>query len=217
MLMRSPSTPITEPRPLPALYEGHYRVVYADPPWEFRSYAACTNPKSDRHVHRYYQTMTMPEINALPIKRLAHPDGCHLFLWTTGPSLERAFSTIRAWGFKYSGVAFTWVKLKRKHGKGRQIAFIPVNEIADEMHTGLGFTTRKNTEICLLARRGNARRVARDVRELIIAPVREHSRKPDEAIERIEKYCAGPYLELFSRSERPGWTAWGDQIGKWAA
>lgn len=199
----------------PALYAGHYRVVYADPPWNFRSYAACVDPRGgDRHVEKYYQTMKIEEINALPIKRLAHPDGCHLFLWATGPSLEKAFTTIRAWGFKYSGIGFTWVKLKRKHGKaGSQWAFVPIAELASELHTGLGFTTRKNTEICLLARRGNARRLAKDIREVIIAPVREHSRKPDEAIERIERYCAGPYLELFSRTDRPGWTAWGDQLG----
>ena len=79
---------------------------------------------------------------------------------------------------------------------------------------GLGLTTRHNPEICLLARRGRARRIAKDVRELIIAPAREHSRKPDEAYRRIERYAAGPYLELFARQRRPGWTVWGNETGK---
>ena len=77
---------------------------------------------------------------------------------------------------------------------------------------GNGYGTRQNSEICWLGRRGSPRRKAKDVRELIIAQRREHSRKPDEQYERIEALCAGPYVELFARQRRPGWTAWGDQI-----
>lgn len=118
---------------------------------------------------------------------------------------------IEAWGFRYSAVAFTWVKLKRSHDPN-QLRILPSAE--HDLHVGLGLTTRKNAEFCLLARRGNARRISKSVREIIMAPVREHSRKPDAAYERVRDYCAGPYLELFARTGRPGWTAWGNETDK---
>jgi N6-adenosine-specific RNA methylase IME4 len=74
--------------------------------------------------------------------------------------------------------------------------------------------TRKNSEPCLLARRGNPRRLSRSVQELIVAPRREHSRKPDEIYERIERYASGPFVELFARQSRRGWSSWGDEVGK---
>ena len=77
----------------------------------------------------------------------------------------------------------------------------------------MGFTTRKNAEDCLLFRTGMPQRLARDVREVIVSPVREHSRKPDEAIARIERFCPGPRVELFAREARDGWDAWGDEVG----
>ncbi len=77
-------------------------------------------------------------------------------------------------------------------------------------------TTRANIELCWLGRRGNPIRLDKGVRELIVAPRREHSRKPDEVFERIERYCAGPYLDLFARQRRPGWTVWGDQVDKFS-
>lgn len=191
----------------------HYGVILADPPWLFKSYAASKNPKSDRHVERHYKTMTKAAIRDLPVQALAASTGCHLFLWATGPCLPQALETITAWGFKYSGIAFTWVKLKASHD-ARQLRILPTAD--GDFHVGLGFTTRKNAEFCLLARRGNARRIAKNIRELIIAPRREHSRKPDEARERIERYAAGPYCELFARSARLGWDSWGDDVAKFA-
>lgn len=199
---------------LGGLKPQHYGVILADPPWYFRSYAKCANPASGRNVERHYRTMTLADIKALPIRDLASPAGCHLFLWTTGPTLQQAFSVIDAWGFKYSGIAFTWIKLKRSHDD-RQLRILPTAD--GDFHVGLGFTTRKNAEFCLLARRGNARRVAKNVRELIIAPVREHSRKPDQTHDRIERYSVGPYLELFGRTQRPGWTVRGDETEKFDA
>jgi N6-adenosine-specific RNA methylase IME4 len=152
--------------------------------------------------------MSIEEISALPVRDLAHPDGCHLFLWVTGPNLMRAGEIIDGWGFKYSAVAFVWVKLRRG------LAQTPLLFSERDFHVGLGLTTRHNVEICLLARRGNARRLAKNVREVIVAPARQHSRKPDEIFGRIEQYCGGPYLELFAREERPGWTAWGNDVDK---
>lgn len=92
---------------------------------------------------------------------------------------------------------------------------VPSDE--SDFHVGLGLTTRKNAEFVLLGRRGNAKRLAKDVRELILSPRREHSRKPDEMYSRVERYCAGPYLELFARQPRPGWDSWGNETTKFEA
>jgi N6-adenosine-specific RNA methylase IME4 len=80
-----------------------------------------------------------------------------------------------------------------------------------DFFTGMGYTTRKNAELCLLARRGSPKRLRKDTHELIIAPRREHSRKPQEARARIEQYAEGPYLEILARTPATGWTAWGSQ------
>lgn len=192
----------------------HFGAILADPPWKFKSYAASKNPASDRHVEKHYKTMDRDSIAALPVKDLCAATGTHLFLWATGPCLPQAINLMAAWGFRYSGIAFTWTKLKKSFNPN-QLRVVPL--IAGDFHTGLGFTTRKNAEFCLLGRRGNARRIAKDVRELIIAPRREHSRKPDETRERIERYCEGPYLEIFGRQQRQGWTVVGDEAEKFPA
>jgi N6-adenosine-specific RNA methylase IME4 len=155
--------------------------------------------------------MSAAQIAALPVGDFAAKDA-HLFLWTTGPCLEQAFAVIKAWGFRYSGIGFTWIKLKKTFDP-TQLRFLPT--VDGDFHVGLGFTTRKNAEFCLLARRGSAKRTAKDVRELILAPRREHSRKPEAVYERIERYSVGPYLELFGRQERQNWTVRGDEVGKY--
>src|SRR5690606_5632034 len=106
--------------------------------------------------------------------------------------------------------AFTWVKLKRSY-RVDQLRILPTAEA--DLHVGLGLTTRKNAEFCLLGRRGNAHRNAQNVREIIMAPVRRHSQKPDQQYDRIEAYCDGPYIELFARGRpRQGWDAWGNEV-----
>jgi N6-adenosine-specific RNA methylase IME4 len=150
--------------------------------------------------------MSIADICAMPVKEVTAKDA-HLFLWTTGPCLRQAFDVIEAWGFRFSTLAFTWAKLKRSYTQ-------PNEPIDANFHCGLGLTTRKNCELVLLGRRGNARRNAKDVRELILSPVREHSRKPDAVYERIERYCDGPYLELFGRQSRSGWTVFGNEAQK---
>lgn len=197
--------------PFGDLKPGSFASISADPPWHFRARTPLTEEHwtSRRDAEKHYSVMSLEEIKALPVKQLAAKDA-HLWLWTTGPCLPMAFEVITAWGFRYSGMGFTWAKLRRSHATG------PSRTIGlhEAFHTGLGMTTRKNAEFCLLARRGNAKRLAKDVRELIVSPVREHSRKPDEAFERIRRYAAGPYLELFSRESREGWETWGNQTGK---
>jgi len=142
---------------LPAHTAG---AILVDVPWHFRSF---TDAVSNRDPRRHYRTMTYAEICSLPVTDLAARD-CHLFLWTTSPFLAKAFGVIEAWRFRYSSVAFTWAKLKKN-----------CQELTSEsdFHLGLGHTTRKSCEFCLLARRGNPRRINRDVHELIVAPRRE--------------------------------------------
>lgn len=194
------------------LPKRHFGCILADPPWHFRARTALQtrNFKCARDAEKHYAVMGLDDIKAMPVKDLAAPDA-HLFIWTTGPCLRQTFEVMEAWGFRYSAVAFTWVKLKRSIDT-RQLRVLPTAE--SDLHVGLGLTTRKNAEFCLLGRRGSARRNAKDVREIILSPVREHSRKPDEAARRIERYCDGPYLELFARAPREGWTVWGNETSK---
>jgi N6-adenosine-specific RNA methylase IME4 len=180
---------LAPPRP------NHYKVIYADPPWTFATYS---RKGKGRSAEAHYDCMSLADINALPVAEWA-ADDCVLFLWTTDPLLEKAFEIIRAWGFTYKTVGFYWAKLNKSSvssGEGR-------------FFTGLGFWTRANPELCLLATRGSPHRRRSDVRKLIVSPRREHSRKPDEAYDRIEALCDGPYLEMFARFPRPGWDSWG--------
>lgn len=184
-------------------------VLYADPPWFFRSR---TPNISSRDVQHHYEVMGRKDIEALPVRRILAPDA-HLFLWVTGPCLPFAFDVMKAWGFRYSGIGFVWIKLRKSY-EPAQFRVLPTAEA--DLFVGLGFTTRKNAEFCLLARRGSAKRVAKDVREVILAPVREHSRKPDEARERIERYVGEGkvMLELFGRTQAPGWRVLGNETEK---
>lgn len=200
---------------LAGLPARHFRVIAADPPWHFTTRAPMDpNYSSPRHPERHYSTMSLDAIKALPVADLAAPDGCHLFLWVTGPMLPAGLEVMAAWGFKFSTLAFTWAKLKRSVSE-KQLTICKT--IQDDFHTGLGLTTRKNAEFVLLGRRGSPRRDAKDVRELIVSPVREHSRKPNEFYERVERYAAGPYVDLFAREQRAGWATWGNETAKFNA
>lgn len=185
--------------PLPS---GPFQTIAADPPWAFKAFS---DKGLDRSAERHYDTMKLPAIKALPVGDVAAKD-CHLFLWTTGPHMPQALEVMKAWGFKYSGIGFVWIKLN----KGAPAFWL--NE--RDFFTGMGYTTRKNAEICLLGRRGSPKRLRKDIHELIIAPRREHSRKPDAFHERVEQYAPGPFLEMFAREQRPNWTAWGNETFK---
>jgi N6-adenosine-specific RNA methylase IME4 len=210
MLARSPD--IIESGPFAGIARNSAGVVAADPPWKFKSRTALqsTNWHSRRDADKHYDSMTIADLCLLPVADVAAKD-CHLFMWTTGPCLRQAFDVMDAWGFRYSTVAFTWAKLLQSHNP-MQLRMVPT--IGADFHTGLGLTTRKNAEFVLLGRRGSPRRLRKDIRELIVAPRRQHSRKPDEFFERVQQYAAGPYVELFSREQRPGWTCWGNEVGK---
>lgn len=176
-----------------ALPAGKYSVIYADPPWSFQAWSG---EGTDRAAENHYPTMTQAEIEALPIGDLA-ADNCALFMWAVMPQLPEALRVIEAWGFTYKTCAFVWVK-QTKDG--------------ERFATGMGYWTRANAEVCLLATRGSPQRLNADVHQVIASPRMEHSRKPEEVATRIERLVAGPYIELFRRGEsRPGWEAWGNQ------
>lgn len=168
-----------------------YRAILADPPWRFQTWSAKGAGRAPD-----YSTMTMGRIAALPVELVAASD-CILFIWMSWPMLEQALHVIDRWGFTYKTCAFAWIK---------------ANGV--EVKIGTGYWTRANSECCLLATRGQPKRKHADVRQAIIEPPREHSRKPDCIYERVERLVAGPYLELFARSTRRGWDSWGDEVGK---
>lgn len=164
-----------------------YGAILADPPWRFRTWSETNQKKS---ASRHYSLMHTDEISALPVLGWAAKD-CVLFMWTLNSMQPQAHEVIKSWGFTYKTVAFTWVKTGR---------------------LGMGYWTRQNSERCLLATRGKPKRLNADVREIITAPRREHSRKPDEQYERIERLVDGPYLEMFARPpHRTGWDVWGNE------
>jgi N6-adenosine-specific RNA methylase IME4 len=178
-----------------------YRVILADPPWTFGTWS---DKGKGRSAEAHYDTMTLEGIKALPVATWAADDAV-LLMWATDPLLDRALEVIRAWGFTYKTVGFYWAKLNiGRHG--------PTYSEGD-FFTGMGFWTRANPEPCLLATKGHPKRRSGAVKKLVIAPRREHSRKPDEVQERIERLVEGPYLEMFARTTRPGWDAWGLEAG----
>ncbi len=171
--------------------EKRYAVIYADPPWRYEQ------KRLSGAAEKHYPTMSMDELCALDIEAIAERDSV-LFLWVTFPQLFEAFRLISAWGFKYKTVAFVWAKQNRS-GKG--------------WFMGMGFWTRSNAEICLLATRGNPKRVSAKVRQLIISPVRSHSEKPEEVRERITELMGEvPKIELFARRKIPDWDVWGNEV-----
>jgi N6-adenosine-specific RNA methylase IME4 len=187
------------------LKRGHYAAILADPPWQFNYWA--DSDKAHGTANSHYGTMDTAAIEQLPVSSLAAPD-CILFVWVCWPNLLDSLRVIEEWGFKYKTCAFAWTKAHA----GQFEMFQDVIET----YMGLGYWSRANTEACLLATRGQPKRLNADVRQAIIAPRREHSRKPDGIHERIERLVAGPYLELFARQQRPGWDVWGNETDKFA-
>jgi N6-adenosine-specific RNA methylase IME4 len=178
-----------------------YGVIHADPPWLFRNYS---EKGTGRNAISHYDCLSFDELRRLPVADAAAKD-CVLFLWAVDPLLPKAFDLLNAWGFQFKTVGFYWAKTNRS---ARQDTLRP-----SDFFTGLGYWTRANVEQCLLATRGKPPRRAKNVRRLIIGPRREHSRKPEQVYERIERLAGGPYLDLFARESRKGWDIWGDQAG----
>ena len=168
-----------------------YFIIYADPPWRYNQKGV------SGAAEKHYPTMSIEELCALPVAEISASDSV-LFLWTTFPQLPSALQLIKAWGFSYKTVSFVWLKKNRK---------------SYSWLCGMGFWTRGNAEICLLATKGHPKRKAANVHQFIISPIREHSRKPDEAREKIVALMGDlPRIELFARQTSPGWDVWGNEV-----
>ena len=190
--------------PFADLRRGHYGAILADPPWAYWTYGGVLGIPG-RSRNQSYGVMTYEKLAGLPVQAITAPDSV-LFCWVTWPKLLDCISVISAWGFEYKSCAFDWMKASNTQPDFFQ------EEVPAQV--GMGYWTRANTEPCLLATRGRPKRLNADVRQGIIAPRREHSRKPDGIHERIERLVAGPYLELFARQRREGWTTWGNETDK---
>jgi len=189
------------------LGDGTCPVIYADPATIFKTRSA---KGKGRSAERHYRTMTWPQLFSMgdEVRRISAKNSV-LLVWTTWPQLLNTIQLIDVWGFKYKTAGFDWLK-----GDGQSRDLFDDTIKADMK---MGYWTRSNGEPCLLATRGQPKRRSASVRMGIIEPARQHSRKPDCVYGRIEKLLAGPYLELFARTQRPGWTAIGDQVGKFKA
>jgi N6-adenosine-specific RNA methylase IME4 len=196
---------------IPGLPEFEFGAIHADPAW---LYITWSEKGQWRSPSQHYVTEEIKEIMAWPVAAHAAADS-HLFLWCPCPWTPVVAEVAGAWGFNFSGLGFSWAKTtKRALVTARSVT--AASDAMTPWHMGLGKTTRANIELCWLGRRGNPQRLDKGLRELIVAPVREHSRKPDEVYQRIERYCAGPYLDPFARQRRPGWIVWGDEVDKFS-
>lgn len=215
--------------------EAHYRVIVADPPWWYADQRKVrkdgkTPTRGIGACHHYGQMQTR-EIAALGVPQvMAHPDQCYLFLWATCPLLPDALQVIRAWGFRYSTVAFVWVKTNGRRWEeaqeeARQAALWPPgwgwleSFLASLTVFGPGHHTASNVELVLLGVRGAAPAPAKGCKEeqVIFHPrLEDHSRKPEEMQNRIERMYPfierGEMCELFARRDRVGWDCYGNEI-----
>jgi N6-adenosine-specific RNA methylase IME4 len=141
--------------------------------------------------------MSIEQIKALPVSDLA-ADDCALFMWITFPCLYEALEVIEAWGFSYKTLAFVWVKQNRK---------------SESLFWGMGYWTRANAELCILATKGHPKRQSSSVHQVIMSHVQEHSRKPEETRTRIVQLMGDlPRIELFARQSPEGWAVWGNEV-----
>ena len=170
---------------------GCYKTIYIDPPWPERG-----GGKIKRGADRHYALMSLPEIKALPIQSLVHPDGCHLYLWVTNNYLQAGLDCIKEWGFEYK-TCITWMKDRQ----------------------GLGQYYRGMTEHCLFATTPNKLpyKLTDEGKRCqgvtgFYEPKTVHSRKPETMRKMIELVSYEPRIEIFARQRFPGWDAWGNEI-----
>lgn len=182
-----------------------FGTIMADPPWQFTNKTGKVAPEHRRLAR--YPTMPLADIMAMPVADLA-ASPAHLYLWVPNALLPEGIRVMQAWGFDYKS-NIVWQKIRKDGGPDGR---------------GVGFYFRNVTEILLFGTRGKAARTLAPGRsqvnfieaaepdgDLIKTRKREHSRKPDEQYQIIESCSRGPFLELFARGQRPGWTVWGNQ------
>lgn len=183
---------------------GPFGCILADPPWNFRTFngeSAVPTQAADP-----YPTMTVEDMKALPVAEVAAPD-CLLIMWVVSSHIPQAIELAEAWGFTYRSLGPVWVKASSPD----QLEIFDHAPIAD---LGMGYWFRQQSEIALVFGRGSPERLSCGVRQIIWAPRREHSRKPDLAHDRVRALVAGPYLEMFARAPRAGWSVWGNDTAK---
>jgi N6-adenosine-specific RNA methylase IME4 len=170
-----------------------YGVIYADPPWTFKTYS---DKGKDRSPEKHYDVLNLTDIIRLPVCDLSKNDSV-LLMWVIDPLLDKAFEVIKGWGFTYKTVGFTWAK---------------TNRTRPGYFTGLGYWTRANPEMCLLATKGKPKRLAKNIPQLVVSERQRHSQKP-LLHKQIEKLVDGPYIELFAR-QKPydNWDYWGNEV-----
>ncbi len=188
-----PATAATE---LMSMGIGRYGTILADPPWRFSNRTGKMAPEH-RRLSRY-ATMTLEDILELPVAQLALP-ASHLYLWVPNALVLEGLEVMKRWGFTYK-TNLVWYKIRKDGGPDGR---------------GVGFYFRNVTELVLFGTRGSLRTLAPGRRQvnLLASQKREHSRKPDELYDIIEQCSPAPYLELFARHARPGWSQWGDEVG----
>lgn len=187
--------------PFTGLKQNGYGLIEADPAWGWVSFAGKASAPH-RTADEPYPVMTLDEMKAMPVDQIAAPN-CLLNMWVIGSHLDQAIELGRTWGFTFKSDGFVWVKTGKHDPAVRPI--------------GMGKWVRKQVEYSLLFSRGKPSRTDAGVRQLmetgdqvIYAPKREHSRKPDERYDRLERLAAGPYVELFARHQRVNWDVWGN-------
>lgn len=176
-----------------------YNIIYADPPWQFGSKAYQDNSRTMLSLDKtQYPTMTIDEIKNLPIKNII-ADNAACFLWVTDSHLKEGLEVLESWGFKYKTIAFNWIK----HYESGEVCvnFAP--------------WTLKSWEICLLGFKGSMGKFKKsnNVRGLITSIRTKHSKKPEEARNKIITLFGDsiPKLELFARQKHKGWDSWGNE------
>lgn len=174
--------------------QGRFSTILADPPWQFLNRTGKMAPEHKRLLR--YPTMEMQEIQQLPVSRFAAARS-HLYLWVPNALLAEGLEVLRAWGYTYK-TNIVWYKVRKDGGPDGR---------------GVGFYFRNVTELVLFGVRGSMRTLnpGRTQVNLIPTRKREHSRKPDELYDLIEACSPGPYLELFARFRREGWSQWGNE------
>ncbi len=194
MIKRAGPAASSAAKDLAAKVTGTYSTILADPPWRFDNRTGKMAPEHQRLLR--YPTMTLEEIFEIPVASVAAPN-CHLYLWVPNALLAEGLEVMRRWGFTYK-TNLVWYKVRRDGGPDGR---------------GVGFYFRNVTELVLFGVRGSMRTLPPGRRQtnVIVRRKREHSRKPDEIYDIVEACSPGPYLELFARFRRPGWSQWGNE------
>lgn len=169
-----------------------YKIIYADPPWNYKD-KSLNRGGAERH----YKTTGYNELCAMDVQRVCDDD-CIMFMWATFPQITNAIDLMTVWGFSYKTIGFNWVKK---------------NKIADSWFWGMGNWTRSNSEICLIGVKGKPKRIGKGVHSVIDAPVMKHSKKPGIVRDKIVELMGDlPRLEMFAREQTKGWDVFGNEV-----